>query len=782
MGVADLPKEIIQIAFNYVPSDRLFKFLDIPELRAYVLSALYSVIVISGGTQGCRYWPMTGNGTPILRSVYAYLHLRQSYPNFKPRKVIVRNVLDALLLVSVYPESLANVEIRLQLLVLPTAWELLSQMSDLLSKILLQNRPNLKAGLGILQDDITHSVAAIVDCLTLYDAPQLMLLFGKDCPNLASLLLMFCLLDTELVCLPPSLQVLRCGLQIRVRGDNGRSVVLQLPEKLKTLEMNTITTSASGVTHIDISHLSQLKTVFLPAVTNENHILRSTWILPSYLRTLTCKWAELVPTNLDSMCPDLFELEILKTSGKSKAIASLTKTLPSTLTCLKVPIGFLESLHDDNDISTGQLADPPTEVRVKSKLRFSKIFRKPKAKIPETVSPCVQHNTETQMLPFQEHLRKLTVRTTGKTSSVSVIDFQNHSFPDLEEFYIDALPHVRVTGDTPESLTKLSLLRVSCFDLTQLQNLPNLAHLVLQDITVSKVFDYALPDSLRELEVSLCPFDELHVRAPNLASLKISSCPFKKLERSNFTLPENLRRLGINKTNITRLSKVLPDSIETLDLAQNLQLQSVSHLPSQLKNLLLRFAGLGGSTPRRPIPGPSTFPLGLETLDLSASKANDKWVKRLNIRDCINLKFLLLRNSKCGAKFDLSFLPPSLVVLDLTSCGIRRIFGTFNSLPNLEAVGLAGSLRFFFGKYKYAVNCVTCFGENIRFIDLSQCKLMNCDVEVLFEELKTKPNFELLFLNKGYLPENLDAMDLLRLKIVDGSTRHFLRVPFETPL
>ncbi|RCK64626.1 hypothetical protein Cantr_00231 [Candida viswanathii] len=652
-------------------------------------------------------------------------------------------------------------------------------MSDLLSKVLLQNRPNLKVGLSMLQDDITHSVAAIVDCLTLYHDSQLMLLFDKDCPNLASLLVMFCFPDTELVCLPPSLQVLRCRLQIRDRGVNGRSVVLQFPDKLKTLEMRTVTTSASGFTHIDISHLSQLKTVYLPAVTYENYTLRSRWILPSYLRTLTCKWAELVPTNLGSMCPDLFKLEILKTLGKSKAIASLAKTLPSTLTCLEVPIGFLDSLDDVNDISTGQLADPPTEVRVKSKLGFSKIFRKPKAKIQETVSPYVQHNTETQMLPFQEHLRKLTVRTTGKTSSVSVIDFQNHSYPDLEEFYIDASPHVCVTGDMPESLTKLCLLKVSCFDLKQLQNLPNLAHLVLQDITVSKVFDYALPDSLRELVISLCPFDELHIRAPNLASLKMSSCPFKKLERSNFTLPENLRRLEINKTNITRLSKVLPDSVETLDLAQNLQLQSVSHLPSQLKNLLLHSTGLGGSTPRRPIPGPSTFPLGLETLNLSSSKVNDKWIKRLNIRDCINLKFLMLRDSKCGAQFDLSFLPRSLVVLDLTSFG--GIIGNFDSLPNLEAVRVAGSLRYFFGKYKYVVNCATCFGENIRFIDLSQCKLMNSDVEVLVEEVKTKPNFELLFLNKEYLPDNLNEMQLLKLKIADGSTDHFLGVHFETP-
>ncbi|RCK55472.1 hypothetical protein Cantr_04103 [Candida viswanathii] len=769
MGLSDLPNEIIQIIFNYIPGDCLFKLLDVPGINVYAFNSLYSVIVITGGEHTCQYRPMTKNGFPIFRNAQAYLNFRNFYPNFTPKKIIVDNPFDVMLLVSVCPQSLANVEVQLRLSQYNAIKEITSQLMEFLSVGQLQGNLHFEVDLRMFEEDISFSLAAITHILTVYDYPQVALLYEKDIPNLTSLLVMFCLVEVDLGRLPPSLEKIECSLKIQDYGVNERSVVLRFPSKLKTLNVEEI--SSKCRVRFDVAHLLQLNTLSLPTVTNGAIVVESAWRLPSRLKSLKCEAAEIVPRNLNTMCPELSELEILNSFGESGAITNLAKTLPSTLTRLEVPVEFFDRLHDNMGIGIGS----HTQQRVMGMAGFLKIRRGQKKKIQETGTPCVQDKPQIAMLPFQTHLRKLTITTKRKTSKIYVVDFQKHAFPGLEELKIHASSNLQVLGHMPKTLTKLSLVKISRFDLKQLQSLQNLECLLIQCITESKVFDCALPDSLRELEIDLCPFIGLHIRASNLVSLKVSSCPLKKLERSNFTLPENLRKLGIYRTQITKLSGVLPDSIDTLDLAQNLCIESVSHLPPQLKHLLLRFTAVGTPSVRHPHLMSSTFPLSLETLDLSCTKASDKWIKRLNLKDCVNLKSLVLRNSRCGANLDLLFFPRSLVALDMTLCDIETITGNFANFPDLETVGLSVLPKFSFERC--ANSGVPYFGDNIRLVDLSKCCLRRSDFKVVYKELITKPYFELLLLTSATLPPYFDQLDLKKLKIAGHFPSPWLMSP-----
>ena len=71
------------------------------------------------------------------------------------------------------------------------------------------------------------------------------------------------------------------------------------------------------------------------------------------------------------------------------------------------------------------------------------------------------------------------------------------------------------------------------------------------------------------------------------------------------------------------------------------------------------------------------FPLNLESLHLSAANIDTVWLRKLNLKDCHNLKTLALRRNMKINDFYLNYLPESLVVLDFSYINIDSFIGKF---------------------------------------------------------------------------------------------------------
>ena len=112
----DLPQDVLQRIFNYVPNDLLVELIDIPAISSLVANALYSTVLVGKRSKITSKIELQGtNKLPIVQHISHIVKLQKKYPNLKPKKWIFANKFDALEQGNEFPQILENSEVEILL-------------------------------------------------------------------------------------------------------------------------------------------------------------------------------------------------------------------------------------------------------------------------------------------------------------------------------------------------------------------------------------------------------------------------------------------------------------------------------------------------------------------------------------------------------------------------------------------------------------------------------------------------------------------------------------------
>lgn len=328
------------------------------------------------------------------------------------------------------------------------------------------------------------------------------------------------------------------------------------------------------------------------------------------------------------------------------------------------------------------------------------------------------------------NLRKLELTGRPYGNDGAYIDFEMNKLCNLTTLSIIDVPEISICGSLPPSITSLTLHLVKSFGFNMLQHLHMLRDLeIKRSDKSSSNFNYKLPQSLTSLKISYCDLKAINIDAPKLELLVIDGEEIQSLTKSNFRIPGNLKKLRVSNSKVREILIDFPTTLKELDLSQN----------------SLGVFGRGKKA--------SSFPVGLEILDLSHNNISDEWIRRLNLLELNHLKSLYLGHNRLVYLVP-EFLPSSLVALDASNNGVIA-FADFDNTPNLEQLDLSftklsGFLLQLKGKDKD-------LPESIKFVSIQGFGLSYEEVEVFYNILAKKPNFE--YLNLYEAP--IDALMVL---------------------
>ena len=114
----DLPNEIIQRIFNYVPHESLHLLADIKPIRNYVLNAMFPELCIGAEMlQAIRNYKKDTD--QVVRNVDECITLLEKSPAIRPKLFYFTQPLDAIIFVTKYPQHLRGAKIALHFKIVP---------------------------------------------------------------------------------------------------------------------------------------------------------------------------------------------------------------------------------------------------------------------------------------------------------------------------------------------------------------------------------------------------------------------------------------------------------------------------------------------------------------------------------------------------------------------------------------------------------------------------------------------------------------------------------------
>ncbi|RCK57973.1 hypothetical protein Cantr_06681 [Candida viswanathii] len=690
-SLTDLPPEVIQTIFEYLPRDVLKTLAELPTVCELAMNALYSVVVIDHNPYlRLHFKKEAAEGVPRMYSS-EYVQLRELYPQLATRKLLFDDPFDVFQVLDSPGFDSAKVDI-----------EILFREAKLASHRVFideyKKRPfHIKSLLLNPTDDFDYgSIFSMNGSASHFTMRNIIgVKLGKDFdalfPNVSSLSINEPLSLKDLALLPGQLKKLVC--RIRQVKD---LVSLELPAGLEELSIAAARRN-KNVPEISISHLTSLRKLTLRSPL-ESACPR--WGLPSGLHVLKTEYFEMIPEDLVDACPQLRELRIenceeLPAGGVSKALST-----PATLRCLQIP-----SLMLDHDLADDRLQ-------------------------------------------FPAGLTELCVKTIDYDDTSRVLDLDKSDLLTLQRLSVRGsfgCGDLQLVGNFPSGLTNLTLDYIENFHLKDLPYLENLSELDIGSVQETDEFSSRFAPSLRKLAIRGCGLKKVNIEAPNLRYLDLGRNSFETLNEDTFTIPNTVQTLKLDFNRVSDVSVALPNGLQELNLCDN-KLRLVPLLPDSLKALDMKYNPVNGSD----LDPTAKFPLQLETLQLVSNSLTLAYLKSLNLADCTSLKYLHL-TLKNMPKFDLNCLPPSLEVIDFSSNNFSSLTGTFTRFEKLDSVDLSfnGPLRGYFRRVLKKDTPI--FGPSLRKLNVDACGLTKPLAETLLERLSQDPNFEQLRVNRELL-------------------------------
>ena len=722
----DLPNEIIQIIFNYVPHESLRPLVDIRPIRNYVLNAMYPELYIGAAMfevmkRNRKFTDM------VVRNVDECIAFLESTPAIRPKLFYFTQPLDAIIFVTKYPQYLKGAKIGLSFLMI--------ERFSTLTKVFCENYVNNPFPIDQLHSfdldyleldemsnlskDVTYFVERRFSPIDLKKLSSNPLQF----PNLTKLELFEPLTQENMKYLPCQLKSLTCTLEVL-----REPFEFNFPDSLTILKIN-IKVATNEEFYFDVESMEKLQTLEIEQDFKQGHKLALN--LPVNLKLLTIDEKMRPINNLQEMCPYLIKLHVSKISSEVNPTNTWVQSYPQTLQNLKIPYGEIIDSDSNSVLSSVSGVSATSHISM--------------AKGKKLVSDILSF--------IPRNLRMLQLIGNREFNYDMLLDFEETDFVELYELEIKFATNLYLYGDLPVNLTKLTLncMYIHEFNLNQLLDLQNLCELSLSSLKEIEDFSFDFPESLLKLEIIDCTAPGFFISASNLQELKISGQFCAILDDSNVSIPQSVKRLSFEGNFTNEFSPTLPAGLEVLDLGVN-RINGIKHLPSSIKDLKFAINYLGHYS------GDCfEFPVGLESLDLDCNGINEAWIKALNLKECVNLKRLNLALNLIRI-LELENFPKSLIQLDLFNNSIREIKGTFKDFTNLEEINVqSNDLGGFF---ETTNNLDTFFGENIKFIDFGGNHFTQENVKVLYDELVKYPKFMYLNVDKNVTPHVRDSIEL----------------------
>ncbi|RCK62934.1 hypothetical protein Cantr_08844 [Candida viswanathii] len=439
--------------------------------------------------------------------------------------------------------------------------------------------------------------------------------------------------------------------------------------------------------------------------------------LPPSLKDLTYDSGHFITTRLDRMCPKLTRLKVRQSPIDRNDLGVLVKLLPPTLKYLRIPPAAFKNVPRRVNVVKGNENE-----------QGRAYFELPENKV---------------QLPNDLTVLKIRGMATAASSPSALVDFDANPLPHLQKLTLCDGANLTMVGEFPANITRLSLKHVPRVDLSRLASLDKLVRLTIVGPNGGFVFAPKLPVSLRRLILKEMRLEAIYIHVPNLRELTIHRENFTRLGEGNFIVPDSLKKLEILQCQIEDMSVTWPPELEELNVRLNDDPIIIHNYPPRLKHLDLTRIYVAWSNPTL------RFPEALETLSIVNCWITDDWIKALKLSQLKNLKSLDLGTSEF-TQLDAEYLPASLVVLGLRECYLQSLGTGFKNLVNLEHLDLlTNNLGPYFDIFKGKTDL---FGRKIKFVSVSENEISKAAATALFNELKTKPDFEFLEVDDEILP------------------------------
>ena len=369
-----------------------------------------------------------------FRNAYNYVYFLQLNPKISPRKVIIQEPTEAIVLLNEFPEIVARSKVEINI----SGNELMctddiSKILDIISSESLFSSLKLELNLKLSYANLKANISQRLTSLALTEGYGLEKLSKST--SLTTLSVNYFLTASDIKHIPRQLQNLKCSFKIEDSINFMASMKWKLPLSLRTLHIREAQYDGSKFLVVDISHLKVLQKFTI----EEYDSLNCEWVYPKCLESFTCSSARMVPRNLAVKLPELSKLSIENTDGYSKVLKFMASTFPPTLVSLDISLDILA--HDNYAI---QLNYPQKE------------------------------NTDTNLtvnsweLPFKDNLKELTIRYKPSEETTGIDDITDNDYLNYENSLTKRVQKLGLSGPSLRTAVNFDLPRLQKIDINKI--------------------------------------------------------------------------------------------------------------------------------------------------------------------------------------------------------------------------------------------------------------------------------------------------------------------------
>ncbi|EMG48655.1 hypothetical protein G210_0740 [Candida maltosa Xu316] len=661
-----LPSEILETIFKLIEPNFLKLIQDIPQIRPYVLRALYSNVTLNHFRHDDKFKlpekPEFKVGAPfrdpevplpdvlMLDQLLAIIKENDLPP---PRKIYFNDPMDLVDAHYSVPELLKNCEIGISF----NYYDIRNAIDEGLLKELKEYPYNItRLDSYSFMDESKYGSNEKwfnnVKSLNLKYVNSWKTLFRMaDFDNLVDLSLhMGPLRDfeyTDFELLPPNLKKFACDFDRHETGDDDISQI-KFPIGLTELHFSIFpfTNGSHEETYdspvLDLSYLENLKILHYYIV--GDHIK-----FPKNLLELESD--DSVP--LDEVCrscPDLVKL-------KCDWFCDATEDFPEKVTDLTIGVQGLVYFYrfwQCNEDYDSRIDDDDDNIHFLSKI-LSQLHH---------FTVCDDCNEPDSYSIFPK--------------KSTAFDFSN-----MKTFKMLSGNRLNI-GEIPSSLTSLRVCGTKDLTFSKFKHFDNLVDVCFTEMNDISKFKCKFGPSLKYLEIDDSKIEAIDIISPNLKYLVVNKTLLSTINQTTFKVPQSLIELDISGNCIWNIddSFRFPDNLQVLDISSN-ELSKLENLPPNLKKLRC------GDYTFDPDEYDFLIPSSLEVLEMTIPEmvgdGDDECTKFIDFSNCNSLKYLDMSFvNYWGSKLSLDTFPKSLVFLRLSGIKFDEIEGNFTDFENLK--------------------------------------------------------------------------------------------------